>query len=107
MVDRELVIKIPEESYTALMEIKDALQRTQGFEKFIVNGTPLSKGHGRLVDADILENEIDWLEKTTNEGSLVEKAVHRKLMECISIISSTPTIIEADDKAERESDGEN
>ena len=54
MADIELVIKIPEglkkdfesEQWTALscMEMKDAL----------MNGTPLPKGHGRLIDADKL-----------------------------------------------------
>lgn len=57
MADIELVIKIPEglkkdfesEQWTALscMEMKDAL----------MNGTPLPKQHGRLIDADdLLDN---------------------------------------------------
>ena len=55
MANIELVIKIPEglkkdfelEQWTALscMEMKDAL----------MNGTPLPKGHGRLIDADAFE----------------------------------------------------
>lgn len=58
MADIELVIKIPEglkkdfelEQWTALscMEMKDAL----------MNGTPLPKGHGRLIDADDIDNHI-------------------------------------------------
>ncbi len=82
MADIELVIKIPEglkkdfesEQWTALscMEMKDAL----------INGTPLPKGHGRLVDADcVLENGDCWEVETA--------------------LMQTEAIIEAD-KAERE-----
>ena len=58
MADIELVIKIPEglkkdfelEQWTALscMEMKNAL----------INGTPLPKGHGRLIDANDLLDHI-------------------------------------------------
>ena len=62
----------------------------------IKNGTPLPKGHGRLIDADKIAEGFEWLEKVTNESSIVERAQHCKLMECIRIIDNAPTIIEAD-----------
>ncbi|MBR2248561.1 MAG: hypothetical protein IJ880_16355 [Bacilli bacterium] len=86
MADIELVIKIPEESYIALMEIKDALQRMAGFEKFIVNGTPLHKGHGGLKDMGNLPYVFDLTrEDPIYSGKDIERT-----------IKSMKTIIEAD-----------
>lgn len=53
----QIVIDIPD-------KIKETIDRGQGEEEFniptwlchsIVNGTPLPKGHGRLIDADKLK----------------------------------------------------
>ena len=76
MADIELVIKIPEERYKNIVkqvDKRDYPDMSTG--KAIANGTPLPKGHGRLIDAD------DLLDNT-----------------CLDEI---PTIIEAD-KVERE-----
>lgn len=53
MADIELLIKIPEEIYKA-SQIIDAKYEdvVQIPLEVIVNGTPLPKGHGRLIDAD-------------------------------------------------------
>lgn len=73
-----VVIDIPEESYIALMEIKDALQSGGGFEKFIVNGTPLPKGHGRMKDIDkiisdgISKGFCDWYDEMQYAPTIVE-----------------------------------
>ena len=88
MADIDLVVKIPEglkkdfeaEQWTALtcMEMKDAL----------MNGTPLPKGHGDLIDRDKIEylkaiHDLKW-------GKITAK-------ECATKIRySAPTIIEAD-----------
>lgn len=75
MADIELVIKIPEgikqeferEQWTALscMEMKDAL----------MNGTPLPKGHGRLVDADaVIKKMEEREEKLKDDRSMWETA---------------------------------
>lgn len=60
----------------------------------IMSGTPLPKGHGRLIDADELYNEfIDGTEGyDCNTWSRIEIG---------DIIADAPTIIEAD-KAESE-----
>lgn len=86
MADIELVIKIPEglkkdfelEQWTALscMEMKDAL----------MNGTPLPKGHGRLIDADELKRIIQENDVLNMTGFNVR----------LCDINNTPTIIEAD-----------
>ena len=59
MADIELVIKIPEEIYKAsqIIDVKheDVIQIPL---EVIANGTPLPKGHGRLIDADKLHAEV-------------------------------------------------
>lgn len=56
MADIELVIKVPEEIYKAsqIIDVKyeDVIQIPL---EVIKNGTPLPKGHGRLIDADAFE----------------------------------------------------
>lgn len=49
MADIELVIKIPEEEYKI---IKNHTGPMVWVEHLIKKGTPLPKGHGRLIDAD-------------------------------------------------------
>jgi len=55
MADVELVIKIPEEIYKAsqIIDVKyeDTIQIPL---EVIANGTPLPKGHGKIIDADKL-----------------------------------------------------
>ena len=86
MADIELVIKISEEKY---INIKNAINGLieNGVERAsiskvclaILDGTPLPKGHGRLIDAD---------------------AINRKDVNCANVpmnfIDNAPTIIEAD-----------
>ena len=51
MADIELVIKIDEKLYSDMK----SLPFTTFAEDVIINGTPLPKGHGRLIDADELK----------------------------------------------------
>ena len=48
----QIVIDIPKEEYERLAYIDILKLRT-----YIENGTPLPKGHGRLIDADALKSE--------------------------------------------------
>jgi hypothetical protein len=50
MADIELVIKIPEEEYEMIINSEDCGLHT--LTRAIAHGTILSKGHGRLIDAD-------------------------------------------------------
>ena len=89
MADIELVIKIPENTYRQIQ----ALARNGYFEhdicgnsmRRIANGTPLPKGHGRLIDADALKNE--W-----------KNGFHKKIVD--ALMDDAPTIIEADKEQE-------
>ena len=74
----KLVIEISEDDYR---KVKDGRASVSMMQKAIRNGTPLPKGHGRLIDADRLMR-VDHI-----------------ILE--STVNNAPTIIEAD-KAESE-----
>lgn len=73
----QIVIDVPEDYYKVIKEIP-AEQSTADM-LIIRNGTPLPKGHGRLIDADELESRM-------------------KIGYCI--VRDAPTIIEADKAGE-------
>ena len=94
----QIVIDIPDDTFETLNRKKNLTID----ELIILNGIPLPKGHGRLGDIDKVRTELDWLEKVTNEGSIVEQAAYRKLIQCINIVNAAPTIIEADKAGDEE-----
>lgn len=65
--------------------------------KLIAEGTPLPKGHGRLIDAD----KAIKLECGLSCGCNVEECGFNVPCKYVRLIQETPTIIEAD-KAESE-----
>lgn len=89
MGDIELVIKIPEELYkqqfgsdwVGNILIHDA----------IINGTPLPKGHGRLIDVDELEECKEIM------NTIMDESKYAVMMDDIR---NTSTIIEADKESE-------
>lgn len=75
VIQMQVVIDIPERDY------KDALNGIFAIDvvrEAVKNGTPLPKGHGRLIDADVL---VDGMEDD---------------YEFCEAVNATPTIIEAD-----------
>jgi len=90
MANIELVIKIPEEIY---QHYKRIWQKRRGSipESCIAFGTPLPKGHGRLIDADKLvpDCRIDSVYYDDDEHN-VFTAIGITQIECAD------TIIEAD-----------
>lgn len=93
-----LIIDIPEEVYKRIQSLSNA----DYFEhdicgnsmRRIANGTPLPKGHGRLIDADA---ELQGLRKMKVVDEKDKQSVRFAILE----YENAPTIIEAD-KAERE-----
>ena len=88
MSDIELAIKIPEKIYKYVQQIGSInMLDTQQVANAIFDGTPLPKGHGRLIDADAYidkHEECGWLDDiTVDEFNAI-----------------TPTIIEADKEQE-------
>lgn len=89
MADIELVIKISEEDYKTLVNINDSrlssmIARMHLFDA-ITNGTPLPKGHGRLIDADYFR-----------EDSIFDIIPFAQRMNIECVVDHAPTIIEAD-----------
>lgn len=59
MADVELVIKIPKSVYNYVKQLGSIPTRdTQYIANAIFDGTQLPKGHGRLIDADDIDNHI-------------------------------------------------
>lgn len=72
----KLVIDISDETYYAIMDDAENTPRNLSYyERIIANGTPLPKGHGRLIDGDDLESRMKI---------------------GYNIVRNAPTIIEAD-----------
>ena len=89
MADIELVIKIPEEHFKKICANKEDSIIAHDTCRRIANGTPLPKGHGRLIDSNELRCENADFD-TYNDYCLM-----------FDEIDNAPTIIEAD-KAESE-----
>ena len=77
----KLIIDIPDNEYHQICELR--LHNRTFYDDAIRNGTPLPKGHGRLIDADALWKK--WVFDAIGKQEIDE----------------APTIIEAD-KVERD-----
>ena len=92
MADIELVVKIPEEIYEIA---KQDLWKWPADDVYnaIKNGVPIPKEHGRLIDADELDEDKQIMTTIFGESK------YAVLMDDIRKI---PTIIEADKESEKE-----
>lgn len=92
----EIVIKIPDVQYENMAKIAIAGKEPLGyFERVIMWGTPLPKGHGRLVDADAYRKELLLeIPNLDYDGSLepYEEGIYNAIMS----LDDAPTIIEAE-----------
>ena len=84
----KLMIDIPKEEYNKIM--KDPWLNS-GVYKYIKNGTPLPKGHGRLIDADKLNRKKKYCFQTKH-GAFPKAEWFIKADD----LFSAPTIIEKD-----------
>ena len=89
----QIVIDIPEEEYEEIIYSEDCGLHT--LTRAIANGTPLPKGHGKIIDVDDLLDRICLDDTDENREDNVGEIV---TLEDIDFI---PAIIEAD-KAESE-----
>lgn len=100
----KIVIEIDEARFKDIRRIAEVqLERNhfQTVEQIIANGTPLPKGHGRLIDADELKTlSYEVLVDTDNPNRADGLSSYNGLVE--DDIDLAPTIIEADNA---ESDG--
>lgn len=92
----QVVIDISEKDYQTLKK-KERFDNMylDYYEKLIVYGTPLPKGHGKLIDADtfLKDNEAytGWILNSSDWGG---KNAYKDTLE--DLINEAPTIIEAD-----------
>ena len=94
----QIVIEIHEKDYQSMKNghIPYSVLST------IKNGTPLPKGHGRLIDADKLKVELEYGIRAGNYEEGYDKYAHINNMDdCVDAVVYADTIIEAD-KAESE-----
>lgn len=80
----QLIIDIPEETVKAIQNGEDY---RYDIHTAIAQGTPLPKGHGRLIDADALEMDKRVCGERYLSGST--------LFVANKVIEQAPTIIEA------------
>ena len=86
----QIVIDIPEQVYNALIETGNYGYYRFDAKKAIKNGTPLPKGHGRLIDAEALDmKRIDYIV----DGYANDKD---DCKEFGMMIILAPTLVEAD-----------
>ena len=89
----QIVIDIPDRIYK-MINAKYWLGSidTDVINKAIKNGTPLPKGHGRLIDADALEKSM--IEREERLGD--EQAIWESSAVSVALDNFAKTIIEAD-----------
>lgn len=96
----KIVIDVPKEQYEYLAKIANAGEEPLGYwERVVMRGTPLPKGHGRLIDADATIE----IQSGTHFEVIVGKAKieKRSIDELIKASNSeVPTIIPADGEEE-------
>mgnify|MGYP006967188242 CR=1 FL=1 len=93
----QIVIDIPHSLYANLSKIKHETIAGKRILECVKNGTPLPKGHGRLIDADAL-NISHGVFMPLIEGNTLGCAMDAVFAD---EIDDAPAIIEAD-KAEQE-----
>lgn len=79
-----MVIKIPEEDWEFIKE-SDGCRWSRAIIEGVINGTPLPKGHGDLIDRDSLVLDCDWSDYYDGFSAYSESQVRL-----------APIIIEAD-----------
>lgn len=87
----QIVIDISEEAYNAIIAVKDIDEPYESTLDEVVygaiaKGTPLPKGHGRLIDADALYENTNICHSDEDGSACVEWRD----------VNDAPTIIEAD-----------
>jgi hypothetical protein len=86
----QLVIKIPD-NYD-LSKIQNGSIASKVILNAVANGTPIPKGHGRLVDADALEKKMCDREEELGD----DRALWESSAVSVALDMFAPTIIESD-----------
>ena len=110
----QIVIDIPDGCYKELDEARFPVQDAYRLVAWIEDGTPLPKGHGRLMDVDAFTKEMErrvkaatiWRGNATDEETQIraEQAV-LTFNEAALTAKNMPTIIKADKEGGDAGDG--
>ena len=88
----QIVIDIKKREWEYLNKLVENGDQLGHYERLLVNGTPLPKGHGRLIDADKTISNICG----SSCGCRLEECGYDEPCFSVTRIESAPTIIEAD-----------
>lgn len=94
----QIVIDISDEEYE---DVKKAGGCYYDFGKAIYYGTPLPKGHGRLIDADeLIDSHNAFMREMKNNDEVCSclKEVLDGMEIMLEMVDTAPTIIEATEK---------
>ena len=91
MADIELVIKIPQETYAHLLNGGN-IGASLMIENALKEGTPLPKGHGRLIDVNELLDDIGLEDNDYNRDCNMGEII------TLENIDRIPTIVETDEE---------
>ena len=100
MADIELVIKIPDIFYTQTKSYVEKNKVEGNILSALAHGTPLPKGHGRLIDADALKKDDEVTEWLSINPIRTGKMLNQFSKLFVKKIDDEPTIIEADKAGE-------
>lgn len=95
----QIVIDIPEATYEMIKEMqkRNGTEYMNELESGVAKGTPLPKGHGRLIDANSIYQIVRPLDPSDDQWGMTaytaKKLVHK-------VFNLAPTIIEADTESE-------
>ena len=97
----EIVIRLTEDDYK---KVQDGRAAVTVMRNAIRDGTPLPKGHGRLIDADALKTSYG-LEGATKYGNESKEQIEHSystmmMYEIVDMLDYAPAIIEEDEEAE-------
>lgn len=92
-----LAIFIPEQLYANIIEDNCSMADMRILLTIIKHGTPLPKGHGRLIDADALKKDDEVTIWKTRDSSRTGKTLKFFSELFIKKIEDAPTIIEAEE----------
>lgn len=97
----QIVIDIKKREWEYLNKLVENGDQLGHYERLLVNGTPLPKGHGKLIDADDLRLDIIGHKYSNNfcEEHNIDWSINLGMLNIL--LADAPTILEAD-KAESE-----
>jgi len=99
----QIVIDIPEDTYQYYVKLANKGEQLNNLESIILDGTPLPKGHGRLIDKDHMIARLEAASKFYGgeNADAFDERFSYGLKEAAIKVCEEHTIIEAD-KAESE-----